>query len=331
MNYLNYIGIDVSKEKLNIAITGITGEVAQESEISNKVTAIRKWLKPLLKENRGQDKLFCFEATGHYSYMLVTVLHEYGLNAWVANPQDIRQSIGMQRGKNDVVDARRIAEYARRFKDKARIVTDKEVELLKLKQLMSYREMLVTQKGKLKGQIKDYKGRLDKEAYKIIRESNQGLIKQLEKGIEKVEAQVKEIISSNAQTKLRYELIQSIPGIGKTLAAYLVSMTSDFTAFNNSRALACHAGVVPFHYSSGTKTGKGRVSHRSNKRLKSLLHLAAMTAIRCKGDMKNYYEKKVQEGKSKMLVLNSVRNKLITRVYAVIKRETPYQINLELT
>lgn len=70
-----------------------------------------------------------------------------------------------------------------------------------------------------------------------------------------------------------------------------------------------------------------RVNHQARKKLKPLFHLAAMAAVRAKGELKTYYERKVAEGKNKMLVLNAVRNKLIHRIYAVVKRKQKYEFS----
>ncbi|WP_026260756.1 transposase, partial [Spirosoma luteum] len=91
------------------------------------------------------------------------------------------------------------------------------------------------------------------------------------------------------------------------------------------KKMACHAGVAPFEHRSGTSVrGKTQVSHQARKRLKSLFHLGAMSVIRMKGELQDYYQRKVGEGKNKMLVLNAVRNKLIHRIYAVVKRGKKY-------
>ncbi len=83
---------------------------------------------------------------------------------------------------------------------------------------------------------------------------------------------------------------------------------------------------MPFEYSSGTSIHKrARVHHMANKLLKKQLHLCALTAMTHDPELKAYYTRKVKEGKSKMLVINNVRNKLIHRVCAVIKRQQPYQ------
>jgi len=77
--------------------------------------------------------------------------------------------------------------------------------------------------------------------------------------------------------------------------------------------------------------GKTRVNHQARKSLKTLLHMAAMSALQVKGELQDYYQRKVAQGKNKMLVINALRNKLIHRVYAVIKRGKKYNKKYMLT
>ncbi len=101
-----------------------------------------------------------------------------------------------------------------------------------------------------------------------------------------------------------------------------------FTAFDNAKQLACYCGVVPFDKSSGTSVRyKSTVSPFANKKLKKLLHLCAMSALQNDPEMKAYFERKVKEGKNKMSVINAVRNKLIHRVFAVIRDERMFEEN----
>lgn len=126
------------------------------------------------------------------------------------------------------------------------------------------------------------------------------------------------------------ELLSSIPGIGRQTSLQFIVYTRNFTLFQNAKHLACYAGVAPFPNESGTLIKKARVSQLANKKLKKLLHLAAMASVKAKGDLKEYFIRKVQEGKNKMLVLNNVRNKLVSRMFAVIKRQSKYvSINFE--
>ncbi len=101
--------------------------------------------------------------------------------------------------------------------------------------------------------------------------------------------------------------------------------TNFFTRYDTPKQLAFYCGVVPFEYSSGTSIKKrSKVHHMANKSLKKHLHLGALAAMTYDPELKAYYIRKVEEGKSKMLVINNIRNKLIHRVCAVIKRQQPY-------
>ena len=95
------------------------------------------------------------------------------------------------------------------------------------------------------------------------------------------------------------------------------------------RKLACYCGVAPFKHQSGSSIkGKTKVSHIANKKMKSLLNMAALSAKRNDIEIKEYYERKVEEGKNKMSVLNAIRCKIISRAFAVIERETPF-VNIQ--
>ena len=109
------------------------------------------------------------------------------------------------------------------------------------------------------------------------------------------------------------------------MAIKLIVYTKAFTRFNNVRQLACYCGVAPFEYRSGISVrGKAGVSKFANMDLKSTLHLASISAIQNNPELKQYYKRKVEESKSKMAVINAVRNKLLARIVAVVNRKTPY-------
>lgn len=140
--------------------------------------------------------------------------------------------------------------------------------------------------------------------------------------------QIDELIQSDARLKELFEWITSVPGIGSTTAAEVMVATNEFQTINTPKKLACHAGVAPFEYRSGTSVrGKTSVSQHARKRLKSLFHLGAMSAIQMKGELQIYYRRKLSEGKNKMSALNAVRNKLIHRVCSVVHRGQKYDKN----
>lgn len=134
-----------------------------------------------------------------------------------------------------------------------------------------------------------------------------------------------EIIALDEKLSLIYKLIISIPGIGMYTAIYLLISTKGFEAFENWRQLACYAGVAPFPYQSGTSIrGQNKVHPLADKKLKALLNMCAICAIRHDKELKTYYQRKVNQGKAKMLVINNIRCKLLARVFAVVNRGTPF-------
>ena len=124
------------------------------------------------------------------------------------------------------------------------------------------------------------------------------------------------------------DLLKSVDGIGKRIAIYMVAVTMGFTRFQNPKQFFCYAGLAPFRYTSGKSIhSKSKVSQRANKHIKALLHLAAVSAATHMNDSeyRRYYERKTAEGKHPMLVLNVVRAKLVSRMFAVIRRDSVYQ------
>ena len=112
----------------------------------------------------------------------------------------------------------------------------------------------------------------------------------------------------------------------------MIIKTNGFTAVQSARKMACFDGVAPFEYRSGSSIYyRARVSTMADKELKKTLHLAALSTIRLENDLAKYYQRKVEEGKNKMSVLNAVRNKIIHRIYAIIKNNSTYNFNLEMS
>lgn len=137
---------------------------------------------------------------------------------------------------------------------------------------------------------------------------------------------MEDVIRNTEVLARQMDLLTSVDGVGKVVAMNMIITTEAFTRFDDPRKFCCHAGVAPFAYTSGSSLhSKNAVSHRANKAMKRLLHLAAIAvAHRTGGELKAYYERKVAEGKNKMMVINALRAKIIARMFAVIKRNEYY-------
>ena len=133
------------------------------------------------------------------------------------------------------------------------------------------------------------------------------------------------IVREDLQLKQVFDLARSVTGVGRITSLYLMAATDLFTKCQNPKQLASYCGVVPFQYTLGKSVKKRpKVHFMANKKLKSLLHLCTLSVSRHEPSLKLYYERKVAEGKNPMLVLKNIRNKIVHRIYAVVRRQSPY-------
>lgn len=321
-----YIGIDVSSATLDICVR--QEQTQQSFVINNQVKAIRDFFRKYTK----QVLVIGMENTGRYNWMLYEVLAGTPHRVYVISPLHLKKSMGLARGKNDKVDAIRIASFIEKNHSELKQWICPAPNIQKLKILLTERNSRIKNKRQLLKQQHDYakmkKLGLDRSLFKM----NEQLIAQIEKQVNLLEEQIEQIIELDESLKQQSFLMKTIPGVGKVLCWMMLAKTEGFTSIDDPRKMACYSGVVPFDYQSGTSIrGKQRVSPYADKSMKSILHLAAMSAIRLKNDLRQYYERKVAEGKNKMSVLNAVRNKIIHRIFAVIKSQTPYQLSLVLS
>jgi len=325
-----FIGIDVSKKNLDCCLL-YNGIVVKQDVIGNHQKSIESYLYTMCTEQgiKSEQLILCAEYTGLYIYPLITTCQSFGYKLWMEDPTQIKYSSGLQRGKNDAVDAKRIALYAFRYIDRMKLYHRPSSSLESLKLLSSELNMLCIDKAKYKGQLSDQKEYMPNNIYKLKSKRLALLIKELDKAIHNIEENIENIITENEQLSHQMKLLLTVEGIGKKTALKVILETQAFTKFTDSRKFCCHAGVAPFSYLSGSSQySKNRVSQRANKSIKSLLHLAALSALQRKdSELRIYYDRKIAEGKNKMCVLNAVRAKLIARMFAVIKHNSMYSFS----
>jgi len=325
-NYKMTIGIDVSKLKLDVWLMENPKDSKQEHFIvENNEKGINQIIKTVKKQKYSiEDCLFCFENTGIYSMPLSYHLSEFGADYWVVPALEIYRSKGITRGKNDKNDAKEIAFYAFTHLHKLKLNTLPEKEIAQLKALFTEREKLV-KSIKIMDTTKENEGFMPKEIIKEVTKINAQTVVLLKKQLKLVEEKMTEIVKQSEKIKEVQKLVCSVPGIGKQTALYLIINTKCFEAFDNWRKLACYAGIAPFEYSSGSSIkGRTKVNNLADKKMKSLLQMCVMTAIKNDKELKKYYNRKKEEGKNSKLVMNNVRCKLLARVFAVINRGTPF-------
>lgn len=319
------IGIDISKKTLDICIKD---EKVSYFTIENKIQSIKRFFKIY----STSYPIVAMENTGKYNWNLLQVLESHNFKVYIISPLHLKKSMGLTRGKNDKVDALRICNFIEKNHQEITQWKPSSLTIRKIKVLLTERAARIKMRKQLTSQQDDYKLmkgiNMDKELLKL----NLQLVKSIDIQIKNIEKSIEEVISSESDLKNNYQLMKSVPGVGKVLSWIILAKTEGFTTITDPRKMACYSGVVPFDFQSGTSVKRRPgVSRLADKTVKSVLHLGAMSAIRNDNDLRNYYLRKVEEGKNKMSVINAVRNKIIHRVFAVIKNQIPYQKNLVLS
>jgi len=183
----------------------------------------------------------------------------------------------------------------------------------------------VETKKRLETPIKEFEAVGDTAMAKLLGKAIKSSLGAVDKDLKNLEAKIIDIVNEDDNLKLLFKLITSVVGIGFVTAINLLIHTNGFTVMNDTRKLACYCGVAPFEYSSGSSIrGRTKVHYMANKKLKCNLHMASLSAVKLDADLKAYYERKVAEGKSKLSVLNAVKNKLLARVVAVVNKRQEY-------
>jgi transposase len=327
MQIKHFIGIDVSKDTLDLNVL-VDGMNLEHYCIGNSVREIKSTINKIMRQLKatGEDTIFCMEHTGLYNLPLVKWLHSQQYNMWLESGVHIRKTLGMVRGKSDKVDSARIAMFAYMNRHQIKLWKPPRGVVEKIAALLSQRARMVKAKKQLNTANQEQRKFLDKEIMNSLNKYTNKAVIVIVKQIEAIEKEILAIVKADEKLNRLYEIITSVNGIGLITASYILVTTNEFININSAKKYACYSGVVPFEHTSGTSVrGKNRVSHMANKNIKTLLHMAALVSIKMKGDMQDYYDRKVSEGKNKMSILNAIRNKLILRIFACVNQNREYE------
>jgi len=323
MKFKDFIGIDISKKTLDVYIySSKTSEVFENSnsgfkKLVNRVEASTNIL--------AKEAIFIFEHTGIYSNNLSLFLEERGIPFVLVPGLEIKRSMGLTRGKEDKIDAKRIAIYGFRLRDELEPVKLPSKKLADLKLLLGLRDRLIKDRTGFLANLKESKAFMVRKENEVFFKVQETMIKKLSKEILKIEAEVKNLIDEDKILKQNFNLLLSIKGVGSQTAAHMIAYTDNFSKFKTWRKFASYSGIAPFPHSSGTSIrGKNKVSHLANKKMKTLFDLCAKTAIQYNQEMMQFYNRRMEQGKNKMSTINIIRNKLLARMFSVIDRKSPY-------
>ena len=328
-----YLGMDVSKLWVDISVMSVLNHKKQPmvtERFDNNAAGMKmlgKWLKKQ-QVSFDDNSLLVIENTGVYHRIVWEYCSTQGLPLYIGNATHIKWSFGIARGKNDKIDSQRLCSYAVKNADELKTTPILNPVFLKLKDMMTARSRLLAQRNSMKVYLGELKLSNSKEVQQIMEQAHRAALEGLTESIKNVEKQIHDMIQEDAAIKNNYDLLLSVPGIGHLTAVYIICCTNNFICKITGKQLASYAGVAPFGNSSGTSIkGRDKVHKMANKDLKKLLHMGAVSAITHYTEFKDYYERKVKEGKHPQSVINAIRSKIALRAVAVINNQIKYVDN----
>ncbi len=314
------IGIDVSMQTFDVSFFN-KKDKWEHFSFSNDKSGFKKFEKLLDNED-----LILMEATGPYFLRLATYFNDKSYFVSVVNPLKIKyfSKMQMMRAKTDKKDAQVIAQYGMFFKDKLEKWKSKEKYVLSLQEMNNVIDGYHKQLTMMNNRLKSFEasGFVDKKVKNSLKSS----IKKIQMEIEKLEKEMLKIVKEHYQEN--YELLISIPGLGKKTAIMLIVLTGNFERFENYKQLISYVGFSPRIEQSGTSLSyNGHISKMGNSRIRKLLYMCSWSAKKYNKQAVEMYQRLSEKGKPERVIKIAIANKLLKIAFAVVKNKTMYDAN----
>lgn len=303
-----FVGIDVSKDKLDIAVLG----EKKASQVGNDEKGIAELIE---KMRKLRPSLIVVEATGGYQRAVVLGLYEAGLPVAMVNPVRVRnfaRAHGLL-AKTDKLDAFNLAEFGKQMKPRkfeAKSEAGQYVSAL-LGRRKQVEEMLKAEKNRLRTVAPKMRGSVER-MIEVLKEE----IKQLEKELDK-------FMKENEDWQEQEELLTSAKGVGRVTAATLLAELPELGKLDNKQ-IAALVGVAPINSDSGTKRGYRRTKG-GRVGVRNVLYMSTLVATRYNPLIKIHYEKMLKRGKVKKVALTACMRKFLTVLNAMMRDKTPFR------
>lgn len=307
----SYIGIDISKESFDVHALS-SGQDRHFQYNDKGMAECAEWL---LAEKAS---LVVMESTGGYEKRLAAALAAQGLAISVINPRRIRDFAKAkgQLAKTDKLDARIIAMFAATFDPPPQKAVDELTD--KIRELIARRQQLVAMRTQ-------EKNRREHASAKVVALSISTIIDTIDKEIEKVESLINDHIDQSPTLQEKKALLQTMPGIGKTTAEFLVSELPELGQLDR-RQLASLTGLAPMNRDSGKYRGK-RMTGGGRGSVRKAIFFPTLTATRHNPVIKDYYRRLRKNGKKKMVAIVASMRKMLSILNAMAANNQPWSPN----
>jgi transposase len=323
--FMFYLGIDVSKVKLHTCLL-LSGESKCKTKVVENTTAgIATLLAWVVRQGIAVDQLHVvMEATGVYHELAAQTLFDAGVTVSIVNPaqaKDFARGLAV-RTKTDGVDSFVLARLGALLKPNAWQPPPPEVR--ELQALLARREAIAQD---LRREHNRQEKALTTAMPKRIRQSIEDTIAFLSQELAKLQQDIDDHIDRHPRLKDDLALLTSIPAVGPQVGSHLLAILHSH-AFQSAEQLAAYLGLIPVEHQSGSSVlGRARLSKAGPARIRAVLYMAAVVAIRYNPHIKALYGRLLARGKTKMAALGAAMRKLVHLCFGVIKTRTPYQAN----
>ncbi|MEM6506795.1 MAG: IS110 family transposase [Planctomycetota bacterium] len=307
---MNHVGIDVSKDHLDVAWEPATRPAERYANNASGRDALAALL------TRQRPERVVLEATGGYERAAVAALLDAKLPVVVINPRqarDFAKATG-KLAKTDSIDAAVLAQFGAAVKPEVRPLPD--ANALELQEMVArHRQLVKLQTAET--------NRREKAASPRVRDSIDGVLDVLAEQLQDLEAQMDALIQASPAWQAKADLLKSVPGIGDRTARMLGANLPELGRANRQQ-IAMLVGLAPVNRDSGKMRGR-RTTFGGRAQVRTMLYMPTVTALRCNPKLRGFYQRLVAEGKPKMVALVATMRKLLTILNAMIREQKPWQ------
>jgi transposase len=303
------VGVDVSKETLDVRIHP-SGAAQQLSNNHEGIATLLGFLKPYA------GALVVIEATGGYEHAAAATLAAAGFQVAIVNPRQVRE-FGRATGrlaKTDAIDADLLALFGERIRPVVRPLPDEDTQAL---------HAVITRRRQIVEMLVAEKNRLGLARGKSVRRSLELHVAWLEKQLANVDDDISDMVKRSPLWRAKDDLLQSAPGIGKTVSRSMLALLPELGTLNNKQ-IASLVGLAPFARDSGRYRGR-RAIWGGRSSVRAVLYMAALASLRWNPTINAFYRRLRAAGKPHRVAITAAMRKLLITLNAMVKSFTPWQ------
>jgi transposase len=303
----HFVGIDVSKDKFDVAIYGEKG--------CTQAANNKKGIAKLVKQMMNWSQLIVVEATGGYEEALVLALFEAGLPVALVSPQRVRQYAKAKGrlAKTDPLDAELLADYGKHIQP--RLFVGKSQERRQL-------SALVGRRNQLKGLFQAEKNRLRGQSG-AIRSSLERVIACLEAELQQMDRQIQALLQEHIDLQAQEQLLRTTKSIGAVTAATLLADLPELGQLDRQQ-IAALVGIAPMNADTGRKRGY-RKTKGGRPDVRNPLYMSTLNGIQHNPVIRAHYEQLVKRGKEKKVAIIACMRKMLTILNAMMRDQQPFR------